>query len=212
MRIALVAGLVAALALPSVAGFTEALDPVTVAVQARQETVDGSTRSGRRQYRALVAAEEHLTGTSTSVGDDLRALKRCARLLEKRFRGDEALMPVLDAAATDLEALTRADRDGLAELALTIDDKRAHIKLTKAVAVYDRKVEKAARASRASQRAGRIRAGWRALAKVERKLGLGRLPDFSLADANPSSSTFGLDVSPRDYLGKVSAWYFGWST
>ncbi|MCA9218429.1 MAG: hypothetical protein KDB27_35410 [Planctomycetales bacterium] len=36
--------------------------------------------------------------------------------------------------------------------------------------------------------------------------------DFSLPDVNPTSGTFGQNVSPSDYLGKVSAWYFGYST
>lgn len=37
-------------------------------------------------------------------------------------------------------------------------------------------------------------------------------PDFSLTDANPNSATSGQMVSPRQYLGRVSAWYFGHST
>ena len=37
-------------------------------------------------------------------------------------------------------------------------------------------------------------------------------PDFSLVDQNPSSATAGAAVSPRQYLGKVSAWYFGHAT
>ena len=36
--------------------------------------------------------------------------------------------------------------------------------------------------------------------------------DFSIPDVNPTSATFGQNVSPSDYLGKVSAWYFGYST
>lgn len=38
------------------------------------------------------------------------------------------------------------------------------------------------------------------------------VPDFSLTDVNPNSMTSGQPVSPRDHLGKVSAWYFGHST
>ena len=38
------------------------------------------------------------------------------------------------------------------------------------------------------------------------------LPDFSLPDVNPNSVRFGDEVSPRDYLAKVSAWYFGAAT
>ncbi len=40
----------------------------------------------------------------------------------------------------------------------------------------------------------------------------GQVPDFSLQDVNASSASFGTDVSPRDYLGQASAWYFGHAT
>ena len=38
------------------------------------------------------------------------------------------------------------------------------------------------------------------------------LPDFSVADVNPNSARFQEIVSPTDYLGQISAWYFGQST
>jgi len=38
------------------------------------------------------------------------------------------------------------------------------------------------------------------------------VPDFKLVDENPASSSYQKLVSPRDYLGQVSAWYFGHST
>ena len=34
------------------------------------------------------------------------------------------------------------------------------------------------------------------------------VPNFSLIDDNTTSATSGTAVSPRDYLGGVSAWYF----
>ena len=36
--------------------------------------------------------------------------------------------------------------------------------------------------------------------------------DFSLVDLNVNSATFNQSVSPRDYKGQVSAWYFGSAT
>ncbi len=36
--------------------------------------------------------------------------------------------------------------------------------------------------------------------------------DVSVPDVNDTSPRFGELVSPRDYLGKVSAWYFGHAT
>jgi hypothetical protein len=38
------------------------------------------------------------------------------------------------------------------------------------------------------------------------------VPDFSLLDVNPASPTANQPVSPRDYLMRVSAWYFGHAT
>jgi len=37
-------------------------------------------------------------------------------------------------------------------------------------------------------------------------------PDFALLDYNPTSSTSEQAVSPRDYLQKVSGWYFAHAT
>jgi hypothetical protein len=37
-------------------------------------------------------------------------------------------------------------------------------------------------------------------------------PDFSVVDVNETSPRFDEMVSPRDYLGEVSAWYFGHAT
>ncbi len=39
-----------------------------------------------------------------------------------------------------------------------------------------------------------------------------RVPDFAIVDVNPTSATLNQAVSPRDYLEKVSAWYFGHAT
>ena len=36
--------------------------------------------------------------------------------------------------------------------------------------------------------------------------------DFALADVNPNSATYAQEVSPRACIGKISAWYFGYST
>jgi hypothetical protein len=37
-------------------------------------------------------------------------------------------------------------------------------------------------------------------------------PDFSLPDMNATSQSYQQTVSPRDYLQRVSAWYFGHAT
>lgn len=40
----------------------------------------------------------------------------------------------------------------------------------------------------------------------------GAAPNFALRDVNPGSPSFGDLVGPRDYLGTVSVWFFGWAT
>jgi hypothetical protein len=34
------------------------------------------------------------------------------------------------------------------------------------------------------------------------------VPDFRLRDVNAASTSYNQQVSPRDYLNRVSAWYF----
>ena len=38
------------------------------------------------------------------------------------------------------------------------------------------------------------------------------MADFALLDINPGSDTYEDAVSPRDYLGHVTGWYFGSTT
>ena len=38
------------------------------------------------------------------------------------------------------------------------------------------------------------------------------VPNFNLPDVNDESARFGQDISPRDYEGSVSGWYFAHST
>ena len=40
----------------------------------------------------------------------------------------------------------------------------------------------------------------------------GVMPDFSLLDVNPNSPSHDQQVSPRQHLGSISAYYFGLAT
>lgn len=53
---------------------------------------------------------------------------------------------------------------------------------------------------------------WLVLSAGPSVVGGGMVPDFSLPDVNATSPRYGEWVSPRDYLGQVSAWYFGQAT
>lgn len=39
-----------------------------------------------------------------------------------------------------------------------------------------------------------------------------QVPDFALVDVNPSSASHDQEVSPRDYLDRVSGWYYAHAT
>ncbi|MFP6684891.1 MAG: hypothetical protein VB934_09265 [Polyangiaceae bacterium] len=43
-------------------------------------------------------------------------------------------------------------------------------------------------------------------------MGMMAAPDFSIKDVNPSSASLGNDISPKDYQGQATAWFFGHST
>ena len=42
--------------------------------------------------------------------------------------------------------------------------------------------------------------------------GMAAIADFSLLDVNPTSARADTLVSPRDYIGRITAWYFGHAT
>lgn len=55
-------------------------------------------------------------------------------------------------------------------------------------------------------------AGCTTAACLSADAGDGLAPDFALLDVNPASPTSGQQVSPRNFQGRVSAWYFGHSS
>lgn len=212
MRIATIVPLLALLGTTARADVPDPRLALAEAVRQRQETVDGSTKAGRRAYRALVAAEEHLAREALTLGDELKGIGKCAGKLEKRFPADQEFTPLVDTVVSDLSARAVADRAAAESWRAVLEAKRDLRTLEHALAGFDRKAGRAERATRASARALRLRAAWNEIARAERKLGFGPKPDFALADVNPSSSSFGRTVTPRDFLGKVSAYYFGYST
>lgn len=56
-------------------------------------------------------------------------------------------------------------------------------------------------------RAGRLRGQFEQL--ESRQMLAQVVADFSLSDVNTSSATYDQPVSPRDFVGEVSGWYFG---
>jgi len=47
---------------------------------------------------------------------------------------------------------------------------------------------------------------------MEERIVFDAVPDFGLVDVNTTSPTYESVVSPRNYMGQISGWYFGHST
>jgi hypothetical protein len=172
----------------------------------------------KAQRNALFKARgETLLGADT-LADELAVASRVVRMLEKPFRDDGAMGPLLDGTLDVLEEPVRFDRDTLAAAEGTLPGAREERILAAAVTKADRALAKAEEGAR-PVRAKQLRVACKAVAKAAGRLEIplpgspeAPKPDFSLADVNPNSATSGEQVSPRDYLGKVSAWYFGHAT
>jgi hypothetical protein len=52
----------------------------------------------------------------------------------------------------------------------------------------------------------------RSIETLEERIVFDAVPDFTLMDVNTNSATYQQSVSPRDFMGQVSGWYFGHST
>lgn len=211
MRRSLWMALVAAVAVPAVAGFTEALDPVEDVVEARLLVVDRATKDGRRQFRALRSAQRTLGGKTKSLGTDLAALKKCSKRLGRALPDDVELSESLDDAFLDLRTATLSDRERLAGAVEGLSP-RAQDRARKALDQFDAKLSSADDEERLDRAAAKLKAGWNKLRRGEKQAGLGPKPKFRLPDVNASSTRFGEKISPRDHLTDVSAWYFGHST
>ena len=179
-----------------------------------------TARTLKETIRALDKAARHLALASSSVADDLRLAKKTERTLDRRFKGDATFNPLLTSAIDLLEAGAVQLRDGLAAWESEVTAPKDARRLAKAVKRFDRLLAKAHATGDQGKRAGRLRNGCTEIERAAVRIGVdptdppvaGRAPSFLLADVNTTSPTYDADVSPRDFLGGVSAWYFGHST
>jgi hypothetical protein len=172
----------------------------------------------KAQRNSLFKARgETLLGADT-LAEELEITGRVVRVLEKPFRDDAEMGPLLDGTLDVLEVPVRFDRDTLAAAEGTLPGEREERILAAALTKTDRALAKSEEGAR-PVRAKQLRVACKAVAKAAGRLGVelpgapeDPKPDFSLPDVNPNSATSEEQVSPRDYLGKVSAWYFGHAT
>jgi len=211
-RTAILISFVLALAGAVQAAATTAFDPLAGAVAARRAGLDLETRRGRREDRKLARLADTIDDASVTVGDDLALAARAGKLIRADFRRDAELPGLFAAAENDLAAAANAERVALGLWTDRVGD--AAGSLARADAEFARALRHAIGAARAKF----LSRACRELEATRSELGLVGdppplppqvMPDFSIADVNPVTPTYGKNVSPRDYLGKFSAWYFG---
>jgi hypothetical protein len=172
----------------------------------------------KRTRDALVKARAHLQADFPDLLSEVTAAGGVVRALERPLRDDPSAGNLLDALLEDIAAPVQAEFDFLAFHDGTLEDPADERALDAAVRKASRKLEDLGDAARRA-RAARLKAACRTVARALDRLGLelpdglgDPLPDFALVDQNPASATSGQEVSPRDYEGQISAWYFGHST
>lgn len=205
----LVTGLLSGLAF---AGFTEALDPVADRVDARLETVDTTTKDGRKARRALRQAAKSLAKNAKSLRSDLATLRRCVQRLRKLLPDDPDLTADLDRALADLRAAALTERERVAGSVEDISSEKLRDRAISALDQFDALLTAADAEERADRAAKQIAKGLAKLHKIEKATGNGPMPKFRIPDVNAASARLGERISPRDHLSDISAWYFGHST
>jgi hypothetical protein len=201
----------------AVAATTSALDPLASAVAARLSAIDPHTARERHDQRVLGRIAETLAEPTTSLAGDLQLARRAARRIAGGLRKDAELTPLADTAVDELEALALAERDRLGTWGGHLPDAFDEPLFAGALAAIDRRLARAAERVAAAGRARDLAAACLRMDETRDALGIwgdpppppAPMPDFALPDVNPASPSYSQQVSPRDYLGKISAWYFG---
>ncbi len=193
---------------------TASLDELAAVVQSRRAAL--SDAAPARERRALDRAAFALAAPADDVREHLTIASKAASLLDSAFPGDSEFGPLLGAVIDDLAATVYRERAGCAFFVGQMERRRDDSLLGRAVARADRFAQRAKAAPSRSRQARFLRRASVVLGRAERRLGIDPwadipddpMPSFSLTDVNPNSATSGESVSPRDRLGKFSAWYF----
>jgi hypothetical protein len=201
----------------ALAATTTALDPLASAVGDRLAALEPGTPRARHDGRVLERIAATLAEPTTSLAGDLQLARRAAQRIARGLRKDAELTAFADAAVDDLEALALTERGRLSAWHGHLPNVLDEPLLAVALAAIDRRLARAAERVAAAGRARELAVACLRMDETRDALGIwgdppalgSPMPDFSLADVNPASASYAQQVSPRDYLGKISAWYFG---
>jgi hypothetical protein len=217
MRVVRLAVVLLILCGSALAATTTALDPLASAVGDRLAALEPGTPRARHDGRVLERIAATLAKPTTSLAGDLQLVRRAAQRIARGLRQDAELTALADAAVDDLETLALTERGRLATWGGHLPNARDEPLFASALAAIDRRLALASERVAATGRARDLAAACRRMDETRDALDIwgdpppppAPMPDFALADVNPASPSYAQQVSPRDYLGKISAWYFG---
>jgi hypothetical protein len=198
---------------------TSALDPLAAAVSARLDATSGDTRAGRVRLRRLSVLGDRIAEPRSTLSEDMIVARWVGLALRRWFHRDAEFAPLYVGAVEALATTADDERRRVAAWTGKLGDAAREATLAARLrgiaAVF-------ARANRSGGLVGKLRHFGEACARLERtrdELDLSgdppigaAMPDFALLDVNPNSPTYQRNVSPRDFLGMASAWYFGHAT
>ena len=205
---------------PAEAGVTTvALSPVRDAVATRQEVALDDPETPKAVLRALEKSLGLLDRPRTLLEEELRDASKAFRLLDKKLSGDATVTPTLAPALELMKADVRAEYKLLEEWKGHLATRKEEKVLLKMLRRAVRTLEKGLLARNRSLAARQLGKTAKITRKTMEKLGIegppppdvpfsGPAPDFALFDKNPSSASFETEISPGDFAGKITAWYF----
>lgn len=156
-----------------------------------------------RKARLLRSAKADLAQGGLLL-DRARDAQRAVGRIESGFRRDAAFDVAEAALAAELRAAVGADRDVLDARKGASGDATFEANLSKRIALADKDIVRAAAAKGPAAALKHLVAAASDLRRASPPK-----PDFRLPDVNPVTTTYGTDVSPRDFAETISAWYFG---
>lgn len=195
------------------------LDAVRDAAAAKGEAIGLGTKPATKEKRALGRALAVLDRPRDGLKDDLRASVPVCRVLDGAFPGDPDLGPALGTALDALRVEVLDFRAALLAWTGRLDSDRAEDRLLRGILDSDGQVTRSDGEEVRAARARLLLGACKTLERTRTAAGIrpptidgppfaGLAPDFMLPDVNPNSATSGQGVSPRDYPGQVTAWYF----
>jgi hypothetical protein len=202
------------------AAATDALQPLANSVSVRHDQTDDSTARGRRERRRLEHLAEVIATPTETLQANIAVARRVGRTLRRLFPGDKQLGPLFATAALDLGTAADAERVRLGAWSGRLSDEDREEELAEALAAIAQDFRRAGLAQGTRSRLAHLRTACIRIDEARESLALlgdppvlgPPMPDFSLPDVNANSPSHGRDVSPRDLLGSVGAWYFGYAT